>query len=146
MIGQLHRGSCRGPVPDQSSVKICAEQANRHKPDLAQTKRSHQPRLIYATRNDKTSGMKSAYELAMARLEADAPSVQLTEEQKERIAAIEARGKADIAAKELLLQGEMQKAAGQPDELARIQRQLASEIARIEEKRDREKDEVRSAR
>lgn len=90
--------------------------------------------------------MKSAYELAMARLEADAPSVQLTEEQKERIAAIEARGKADIAAKELLLQGEMQKAAGQPDELARIQRQLASEIARIEEKRDREKDEVRSAR
>lgn len=90
--------------------------------------------------------MKSAYELAMARLEADAPSVQLTEEQKERIAAIEARCKADIAAKELLLHGEMDKAAGQPDELARIQRQLASEISRIEEKRDREKDEIRSAR
>lgn len=88
--------------------------------------------------------MKSAYELAMARLEANAPTLQLTDQQKQQIAGLEARCKADIAAKELLLHGEMQKASGQPEELERLQRQLASEIARLEEKRDREKEAIRS--
>jgi hypothetical protein len=91
--------------------------------------------------------MKSAYELAMERLEAASPGVQLTEEQKKRIAEIEAKCKADIAAKELLLHGESAKAAaaGQPDEVDKIQRQLADEIRHLEEKRDREKDSVRTA-
>jgi hypothetical protein len=90
--------------------------------------------------------MKSAYELAMERLEAKSPGVQLNDEQKERIAALEAKCKADIAAKELLLRGEIAKAeiAGQFDEVAQLQRQLADEIRRFEEKRDREKDAVRA--
>ncbi len=88
--------------------------------------------------------MKSAYELAMERLEADAPGVHLTKEQKERIAAVEAKCKADIAAKELLLQGEMAKVADNPDEVARLRQQLASEIRRFEEKRDREKESIRT--
>jgi uncharacterized protein YecT (DUF1311 family) len=89
--------------------------------------------------------MKSAYELAMERLEAKDPGVLLTEEQKARIAEIEAKCKADIAAKELLLQGEMAKAtaAGSGEEIAQIRRQLADEVRRFEEKRDREKDAVR---
>lgn len=90
--------------------------------------------------------MKSAYELAMERLEAEAPGVRLTDEQKARIAAIEAKCKADIAAKELLLQAEMAKAvtSGDSSELAQLQRQLSDEIRRFEEKRDREKDAVRA--
>lgn len=89
--------------------------------------------------------MKSAYEIAMERLEAQAPGLQLTDDQKKRIAGIEAKCKADIAAKELLLQGEMAKesAGGASEEIAQIQRQLAAEIRRFEEKRDREKDAVR---
>ena len=89
--------------------------------------------------------MKSAYELAMARLEAEDPGVLLTDEQKERIAAIEAKCKADIAARELLLQGEIARAAaaGSGDDAAQIRRQLADDIRRFEEKRDREKDAVR---
>lgn len=89
--------------------------------------------------------MKSAYQLAMERLEASDPGVLLTEEQKARIAAIEAKCKADIAAKELLLQGELAKvaAAGSTEEAAQIRRQLADEIRRFEEKRDREKEAVR---
>lgn len=89
--------------------------------------------------------MKSAYEIAMERLEAQAPGQQLTDAQKSRIAGIEAKCKADIAAKELLLQGEMAKesAGGASEEIAQIQRQLAAEIRRFEEKRDREKDAVR---
>lgn len=89
--------------------------------------------------------MKSAYEIAMERLEAQAPGQQLTDAQKSRIAEIEAKCKADIAAKELLLQGEMAKetTGGASEEIAQIQRQLAAEIRRFEEKRDREKDAVR---
>ena len=79
----------------------------------------------------------------MSRLESAAPSVVLNESQKERIAAIEAKCKADIAAKELLLQGEMAKASS-PEDIAQIRRQLADEIRRLEEKRDREKDAVRT--
>ncbi len=90
--------------------------------------------------------MKSAYEIAMGRLEAQAPGVSLTDDQKARIAAIEAKARADIAAKELLLHGEIAKAtaAGQAEEIPQLQRQLADEIRRIEEKRDREKDAARS--
>lgn len=90
--------------------------------------------------------MKSAYEIAMGRLEAQAPSMRLTDEQKERIAAIEAKCKADIAAKELLLQGELAKAAaaGDADEAAKIRRQLTDEIRRLEEKRESEKEKIRT--
>ena len=89
--------------------------------------------------------MKSAYELAMARLEAKDPGVLLSDEQKERIAGIEAKCRADIAAKELLLQGEIAKAeaSGSTEEATHIRRQLADEIRRFEEKRDREKEAVR---
>ena len=89
--------------------------------------------------------MKSAYELAMERLAAKEPILQLSADQKQRIAAIEAKCKADIAAKELLLQSELAKtlAAGATEEAAKIQRQLTDEIRRFEEKREREKDAVR---
>jgi len=90
--------------------------------------------------------MKSAYELAMERLAAKEPVLQLSADQKQRIAAIEVKCKADIAAKELLLQSELAKtlAAGATEEAAKIQRQLTDEIRRLEEKREREKDAVRS--
>ena len=90
--------------------------------------------------------MKSAYELAMERLAAKEPVLQLSADQKQRIAAIEAKCTADIAAKELLLQSELAKtlAAGATEEAAKIQRQLTDEIRRFEEKREREKDAVRS--
>ncbi|MBJ7326635.1 MAG: hypothetical protein JHC52_04730 [Chthoniobacterales bacterium] len=90
--------------------------------------------------------MKSAYELAMERLAAKEPVLQLSADQKQRIAAIEAKCKADIAAKELLLQSELAKTltAGATEEAAKIQRQLTDEIRRFEEKREREKDAVRS--
>lgn len=92
--------------------------------------------------------MKSAYELAMERLEAASPGVQLTDEQKERLAAIDTKCQADIAAQELLLRGEIAKAeaAGQFDEVEKIRRQLADEIRRVNEKRDREKEAVRAGR
>ncbi len=92
--------------------------------------------------------MKSAYELAMERLESKAPSIHLTEEQKDRIAAVEAKCKADIAAKELLLQGEIAiaTAAGSTDDVEQLRRQLADEIRRFEEMRDRKKEAIREGK
>jgi hypothetical protein len=90
--------------------------------------------------------MKSAYELAMERLAANEPAVHLTDEQKSRIADVEAKCRADIAAKELLLHGEMEKAraTGEADQIALLQRQLADEMRRCEEKRDRDKNAIRA--
>jgi hypothetical protein len=89
--------------------------------------------------------MKSAYELAMERLAAKEPAVRLDDDQKKRIAEIEAKCKADIAAKELLLRSEMEKArgTGEYDQIEQLRKQLADEIRRFEERRDRDKDAIR---
>lgn len=90
--------------------------------------------------------MKSAYELAMERLAAEEPAVKLTDDQKRRIADAESKCKADIAAKELLLRSEMEKArgAGEFDQIEQLQRQLADEVRRFEEKRDSQKSSIRA--
>ncbi len=86
--------------------------------------------------------MKSAYELAMSRLEKSAPSVSLSEDQKTAIADIDSEINAKIAEKKIFLEGEMAKA--DPAEQDQIRRQLASELVRLEEKREREKEKVRA--
>ena len=90
--------------------------------------------------------MKSAYELAMERLEKQSPTAHVTEEQKQEIAEIESTYKARIAEKELFLSGEIKKArmAGQPDEAAKIERQRASEINRLNEDCEAKKEKVRA--
>lgn len=86
--------------------------------------------------------MKSAYELAMARLEKSAPTVSMPEDKKIRIAEIDSEITAKIAEKKIFLEGEMAKA--DPAAREEIRRQLASEIVRLEEKREREKEKIRS--
>jgi len=90
--------------------------------------------------------MKSAYELAMSRLEKQAPTRTLTDAQKRQLAEIDSETDAKIAEKKLFLDGEIAKAAG--DELAQdeLRRQLASEIARLEEKREDKKTRIREGR
>ena len=88
--------------------------------------------------------MKSAYELAMSRLEKNAPSVTLTEKQKQSLADVDSEVNAKLAEKKLFLEGELAKA--DPAEKDEIRRQLASEICRLEEKREREKDKIRSGK
>jgi len=85
--------------------------------------------------------MKSAYELAMGRLEKAAPTVSLTEDQKSRIAEIDSEINAKIAEKKMFLDGEIAKSSR--EEIDAIRRQLASELERLEEKREREKAKVR---
>ena len=86
--------------------------------------------------------MKSAYELAMSRLEKSSPAVQLTLDQKQQIAEVDSSINAKIAEKKIFLEGQIAKATY--DERESLKRQLVSEIARLEEKREREKNKIRA--
>lgn len=90
--------------------------------------------------------MKSAYELAMERLEKSSPSISLSEEQKKQIAEIDSRFKARIAEKELFLRGEIQKAraAGNIEELASLEQQLGAEVRRLRADCESAKEKVRA--
>jgi hypothetical protein len=89
--------------------------------------------------------MKSAYELAMERLEKKAPSVALTPEQKAQIAEIDSTFKARIAERELFLKDQVAKAehAGNLDEAESLRKQLAIEIRRFEEDAESSKEKLR---
>jgi hypothetical protein len=79
--------------------------------------------------------MKSAYELAMERLERTAPSISLTDDQKKEIAEIDSVYVAKIAEREVFLKDQIRKAqiAGNVEEAQSVEKQLASEIRRLQE-------------
>jgi hypothetical protein len=86
--------------------------------------------------------MKSAYELAMSRLEKTSPAIHLTQEQKEQIAEVDSAINAKIAEKKIFLEDQIAKASYQEREA--LERQLVSELARLEEKRERDKARIRN--
>lgn len=89
--------------------------------------------------------MKSAYELAMERLEKQSPTVQLSERQKAEIAEIDSQLKAKIAERELFLGEQIAKArfSGQDGEAADLEKQLAHETRRATEDAEAKKEKVR---
>ena len=91
--------------------------------------------------------MKSAYELAMERLEKKAPTVALTDEQKQQIAEIDSTFKARITEKELFLKDKIGKAqsAGNAEEAESLQKQMAIEIRRLHEDAETKKEKLRAA-
>jgi len=86
--------------------------------------------------------VKSAYELAMSRLEKTTPAIALTEDQKARLTKIDREIDAMIAEKKIFLDNQLAK--GALHEQNEIRRQLAFELARLEEKREREKNKIRT--
>jgi hypothetical protein len=91
--------------------------------------------------------MKSAYELAMERLEKSAPSVVLNDEQKQQIAEIDSTYRARIAEKELFLKDEIRKArmSGATDEAESLEKQLAVEVRRLHEDCEAKKEKLRQS-
>jgi hypothetical protein len=89
--------------------------------------------------------MKSAYELAMERLEKASPSISLTEEQKTQIAEIDSVYRAKIAEREVFLRDQIRKAqiAGKLEEVQSLGKQLASEIRRFQEECEAKKEKLR---
>lgn len=90
--------------------------------------------------------MKSAYELAMERLAKSDPAGRpLTAEQKARLAEIDRVYQGKLAEREIFLKKQLNDAyaEGKADEVEKVQQQIASERARIEEEREDEKERVR---
>ena len=88
--------------------------------------------------------MKSAYELAMERLEKSAPSVSLTDEQKAQIAEIDSSFRAKIAEKELFLKDEIRKAKSL-EEAEGLKQQLTIEVRRLHEDCEAKKEKLRAS-
>jgi hypothetical protein len=91
--------------------------------------------------------MKSAYELAMERLEKNAPTLSLTKEQKEQIAEIDSTFKARIAERELFLQGKIGEArqSGNFSDAETLENQLAIEVRRLREDCEEKKNKLRAS-
>lgn len=88
--------------------------------------------------------MKSAYDLAMSRLEKNSPATTVTEEQKKALAEIDSEFGARIAEQRIFLEGEMAKVSGNEHAVMDLRSQLASEISSLEEKRELRKEKIRS--
>jgi len=90
--------------------------------------------------------MKSAYELAMERLQKTQPQQRLTDKQKDEIADIESRYKARIAEREITFQDSINAAmtAGDVEKLETLRSELAREKAKLEAERNSKKEGVRS--
>ena len=94
--------------------------------------------------------MKSAYELAMERLDKADPNANkaLSPAQKARLAEIDAIYKGKVAEREIFLKQRLDAALveGKYEESEKIKKEIASERARLEEDREAEKERVRRGR
>ena len=91
--------------------------------------------------------MKSAFELAMERLEKESPTQELTEDQKSKLSELSKVYEAKIADKELFLNREIAKAeeAGEFEQIEQLTKQLASDRKVLEEELSQKKNEVRDS-
>ena len=79
----------------------------------------------------------------MSRLEKEKPVAKVSEKTKALLAEIDSEIDARVAEKKVFLEGEIAKSLGDPEAANELKRQLALEIARLEEKREDKKDKVR---
>lgn len=91
--------------------------------------------------------MKSAYELAMERLEGDSPQEKLSDEKKAELASVDEKYKAKIAEREVFLDDLIAKAAAQGNyaELPELETQKVREITSLREECEAEKEKARKA-
>jgi len=90
--------------------------------------------------------MKSAYELAMEKLQKASPSLSLTDEQKKELAEVDSKYRAKIAEKELFLKEQIRKAQaeGKFEDVESLQKQLASELRRLQEECEAKREKLRA--
>lgn len=89
--------------------------------------------------------MKTAYELAMERLNKTAPAARLTAAQKKQLAELDSRYAAKIAEREIALNGEITKAngAGDFETATKLQQQLVNERKALQAELEEKKETVR---
>jgi hypothetical protein len=94
----------------------------------------------------KLLSMKSAYELAMERLNKTSPVLKLSDEQKKEIAELDSLYASKIAQREIFLKGELAKAemSGDYDSIEQLQKQLSGERKTLGAELEEKKEAVRS--
>ena len=92
--------------------------------------------------------MKTAYELAMERLNKSSPSVKLTAAQKKELAELDSRCAAKIAEREIALKDEIQSAAhaGDAEKMEQLNQQLIKERKSLQADLEEKKEKVREAK
>ena len=91
--------------------------------------------------------MKSAYELALERLNKTSPIVKLTDEQRKQLAELEAQYAAKRAEREIFLKDNLAAAQAKGDEEAveQLEKQLVSERKSLQAELEEKKNKVRRA-
>ena len=91
--------------------------------------------------------MKSAFELAMERLNKDSPTVKLTEEQKKQMAELDSKYAAKIAEREIFLKTEIAKAVekGDFEAMEQLQKQLVSTRKSLQVELEEKKEKLRKS-
>lgn len=89
--------------------------------------------------------MKTAYELAMERLQKNVPSKKLTETQKKQLAELDSQCAAKIAGRELALADEINRAreAGDMEKAGALQAQWVAERKKLQVELEEKKEQVR---
>ncbi|MEO1863109.1 MAG: hypothetical protein ABGY13_08510 [Verrucomicrobiia bacterium] len=89
--------------------------------------------------------MKSAYELAMERLEKESPTQELSDELKAKLAELSKVFEAKIADRDVFLNSEIAKAelAGEFEAIEQLNKQLASDRKVLEAELEAKKNELR---
>ena len=89
--------------------------------------------------------MKTAYELAMERLDKTSPGVKLNDRQKKELAELDSQYAAKVAGREIALNGEIArlKQAGEFEKIAALEQQLVNERKAIQAEREGKKEKIR---
>lgn len=88
--------------------------------------------------------MKSAYELAMERLEKESPSgPALTDEQRAQLAEVDNKIEAKIAERKILGENELKQTMGNPAEIQAVKARMQEDLRRLEAEREEQKEAVR---
>ena len=89
--------------------------------------------------------MKTAYELAMERLNKTAPTIKLAGAQKKQLAELDSKYTAKIAGRELALKDEIAKAAaaGDAEKVEALRQRWVAERQKLQAGLDEEKERVR---
>jgi hypothetical protein len=90
--------------------------------------------------------MKSSYELAMERLNKSALGVKLSAAQKKELAELDSRYAAKIAEREIALNSEIAKAAGDFEKEESLREQLISDRRKLQAELEEKKERARSGK
>jgi len=89
--------------------------------------------------------MKSAYELAMERLNKQSPTIKLSDEQKKQLAELDSKYAARVAEREIGMKSAIEHATseGKFDEVQELEHQLFAEKRKLQAELEEKKEAIR---